>query len=304
MLASWAPSTAKSYESAAKRWLAYTTTRDIHPLLPTANQCIQFLSEYYDTGVGHSAINTSRSFLSCFIDIAGVPAGEVPTIARYVKGTRRQRPPGTKETYVWDPIPVLRYIQDWGPIAGLTPEQMLRRTLVLFLLATGQRLQALHLMKRIDCQWEEDSLKIKYSERLKTNDPKSNPLILMFYKHEIEELCVFTHIKSYLAVAGNTSAAPYVFATVKAPARRATQATIARHVKKTLHLAGVGGNFNAYSARHASTSAAARSRVPVDSILKSAGWSRETTFSRFYKRPLRVTPILEETNFIPNILGD
>jgi integrase len=228
--------------------------------------------------------------------------GEVKIIARFVKGTKRIRPPKPRITNVWDPVPVLHHLKDWGPISSLNFTKLTRRTMVLFLLATGQRLQALHKLKRVDCQWEESSVKIVYSDKLKTNDPTVNPLSLTFIRYEDEELCVFAHLWAYLADGRSTSAAPYVFSTTRTPTTRATPATISRQVKTALVNAGVNAGFTAYSARHAATSAAARASVPINSIMNSAGWARETTFQRFYNRPLQ-RPEVTETNFIPDILN-
>jgi integrase len=174
--------------------------------------------------------------------------------------------------------------------------------MLLFLLATGQRLQALHLLKREDIHWEDTCLRIQYTEKLKTNDPNVNPLKFMFEQHEELSLCIYSHLKAYLAREETLPAAPYVFSTVKLPTVRASSATISRQVKATLRQAGVGEDFTAYSARHATTSAAARNNVPLNTILQSAGWTRETTFSRFYNRPLVTPPCMEETNFIPRLL--
>ena len=301
LLASWSPSTAKTYEGVVKRWLTYTVAHGIHPIVPTIMEAVNFLTEYFNTGVGHSSMNTTRSCLSSFIVIDGTPLGEIPVIARFIKGTRRVRPPGGKVTHVWNPLTMLHHLQEWGPTAELTLQQLTRRTMLLFLLATGQRLQALHLMKRTDFQWEADSLKIKYTDRLKTNDPIDSPLVLLFKYHEEETLCVFSHIKAYLANDDTAPAAPYVFSTVRLPTSRATSATISRQVKATLASAGIH-DFTAYTARHAATSAASRANVPLNTILQSASWVRESTFSRFYNRPLLENPPMEETNFIPRLL--
>ena len=174
--------------------------------------------------------------------------------------------------------------------------------MLLFLLATGQRLQALHLMKRSDIQWEDTFLRIQYTDRLKTNDPVDNPLRLMFSQHEELSLCIFSHLKAYLAREETQTAAPYVFSTVKLPTVRASAATISRQVKTAVRQVGVGEEYTAYSSRHATTSAAARNNVPLNTILQSAGWTRETTFSRFYNKPLVTPPCMEETNFIPSLL--
>ena len=44
--------------------------------------------------------------------------------------------------------------------------------------------------------------------------------------------------------------------------------------------------FTPYSTRAAATSTAARASVPIQTILKTAGWSRESTFAKYYKKPL------------------
>uniref|UniRef100_T1IQY3 Uncharacterized protein n=1 Tax=Strigamia maritima TaxID=126957 RepID=T1IQY3_STRMM len=43
--------------------------------------------------------------------------------------------------------------------------------------------------------------------------------------------------------------------------------------------------YGAYSTRFASTSSAA-GQVPVQDILKAAGWALEQTFARFYNKPI------------------
>ena len=46
--------------------------------------------------------------------------------------------------------------------------------------------------------------------------------------------------------------------------------------------------FSAHSTRAASTSKAAVS-LPVDVILATAGWTNESTFRKFYNKPVSVT---------------
>ena len=60
--------------------------------------------------------------------------------------------------------------------------------------------------------------------------------------------------------------------------------TLARWIRDVLHKAGVDTQFGAHSTRSASTSAAASKGLPIDIVLKAAGWSSAATFTRFYKR--------------------
>ena len=304
ILASWAASTAHTYEVVAKKWLAYTSLYNVNPTTPDVYQCLEFLTRQYDTGVGYSTINTSRSFLSAFITIGSTPLGEHPLIVKFVKGTKRKRPPGGKIKSIWDPVPVLNHLRAWGDIQSLSYDRLTQRTLLLFLLATGQRLQALFLMLRKDMAWGENCLTITYSTRMKSNDPSTNPLVLNFTKHVDEELCIYSHLKVYVADPRSFKAEPYVVSTIRQPSHRASANTISKIVRNTLTILGVAEEYTAYSARHASTSAAARANIPIPTILASAGWAAESTFAAFYQRPLHTdTPDVVNTDFIPHIVG-
>ncbi|XP_019854593.1 PREDICTED: uncharacterized protein LOC109583611 [Amphimedon queenslandica] len=63
--------------------------------------------------------------------------------------------------------------------------------------------------------------------------------------------------------------------------------TIGRWIKSLLTDAGVNTSiFGAHSTRAASSSAAKKVGVPLIDIMKAAGWSRSSTFERFYYKPI------------------
>lgn len=300
MSTAWEPATRKAYEGPARRWMEYTQEHNIPPTTPSVSQVLQFLTVYYDTGVGYSSIVLQKAFMSFFIKLDNAPLGKHPLVAKFVKGTKKARTvKPDKLSYIWDPVPVLKHLETWGPIQDLKYEQLTKRTMALFLLATGQRLQALSLLKRADFIWTEHSVRIKYTDRMKSNDPIDNPLILRFTPYMNECICVFAHLKAYMAHPLSQVAVPYTFSTIKPPTTKAKPVTISNYVKSALNMAGVDGQFSAYSARSASTSAAARLNIPVCQILTSAGWASESTFARFYNRPLHVPQEIVDTNFIP-----
>ena len=59
---------------------------------------------------------------------------------------------------------------------------------------------------------------------------------------------------------------------------------MSRWLRKTMQLAGIACHFTGHSTRSATTSAAARAGVPLDTILVAADWSSSQTFSCFYLR--------------------
>ena len=47
--------------------------------------------------------------------------------------------------------------------------------------------------------------------------------------------------------------------------------------------------FTPHSTRMAATSKAWKKEVPITTILKTVGWRRASTFTKFYKRPIEET---------------
>ena len=63
--------------------------------------------------------------------------------------------------------------------------------------------------------------------------------------------------------------------------------TISRWLKTVMYRSGIDVNkFTSHSVRVASVSKASTNSVPVDTIMKVAGWSNAATFAKFYKKPI------------------
>ena len=66
--------------------------------------------------------------------------------------------------------------------------------------------------------------------------------------------------------------------------------TVSRWIKTTLTNAGVNTEmFAAHSTRSASMSAASIRQVPLETIMRSAGWHSDRTFQKFYNFPVENT---------------
>lgn len=75
------------------------------------------------------------------------------------------------------------------------------------------------------------------------------------------------------------------------PHKAVSKDTIARWVRCVLANAGIDTNqFGAHSTRSVSTSAAKRSGLDLTTIMKAAGWSNASTFSRFYNKSIERSP--------------
>lgn len=79
-----------------------------------------------------------------------------------------------------------------------------------------------------------------------------------------------------------------LFLTYKKPYKEANKQSISRWIRIMLTNSGLDtAIFSAHTTRHAATSAAARKGVLLDTIFRTAGWTRRsTTFAKFYNKPL------------------
>ena len=69
------------------------------------------------------------------------------------------------------------------------------------------------------------------------------------------------------------------------PHKNVTKDTIARWIRTVLHMSGVNiAKYSAGSVRLAAASKDKAMAVPITHIMAKAGWSRETTFAKYYDK--------------------
>ena len=76
-----------------------------------------------------------------------------------------------------------------------------------------------------------------------------------------------------------------LFLSLIRPHHPVTSATIARWLKQVLKEAGVSDEFSAHSTRATAVSIAFDKGVSVSDIMKTADWSSESVFKKFYYKP-------------------
>ena len=78
-----------------------------------------------------------------------------------------------------------------------------------------------------------------------------------------------------------------LFISYTKPHKAVSPDTVSRWVKTTLVDAGIDtSKYSAHSTRSASTSAAKGNNISIATIMKSTGWSQESTFAKFYDKPV------------------
>ena len=217
-----------------------------------------------------------------------------------MKGIFQEKPPKPKYTEIWDVTIVLSYLQSLSSVDKLSLKKLTLKLVVLILLVSGQRGQTVHLLSIDHMVSVNSCYTFHIVDHLKQSRPGvKNPLVEL-RPFEDKTLCVVTTLKEYLtrtqSLRGLES---QLFISYNRPFRRVSRETISRWVKLVLTDAGIDTlRFKPHSTRAASTSAASNVSVSLDDILQTAGWSSESTFAKFYYKP-----IVKENTFADKVLS-
>ena len=253
---------------------------------------LEFLSHlYHDVGLKYSGINTARSALSLIIPRRGeVTFGDSYVVKQFMRGIFKLVPPKPRYTQMWDPELVLSCLAKWSPVRFLSTLQLTQKLLVLILLCTGVRGATLQGLRTDSLSLSRESAEFVVDKKhFKQNRPswKPEPVVLKAFPQN-KSLCPVHTLRCYLtrtsAVRKGTT--QLFLCTVK-PWGAASRATCRRWVLAVLDAAGIDtSQYGAGSTRAAATSKALVSGAPLDTILRCGGWSRASTFVKFYNRPL------------------
>ena len=248
------------------------------------------MTEQFHSGLGYSAMNTCRSALSAIgIVIDGMPAGTHPLIVRFLKGVFNLRPTRPRYVDTWDVSGVLKYLQKLSPVKLLSMKELTLKLVMLLALVLASRAQSLHLLDISEMIKSRDGYTLQYAGLLKQSRPgRPNPSAVLKSYPPDRRLCVIFVLREYLKrtkyVRRDNTRLLLSYIKPYAPVSRDT---ISRWLRCVMSKAGIDiKHFAPHSVRGAASSKAARCFVPVEAIMKVAGWSSVKTFATFYNKPV------------------
>lgn len=212
--------------------------------------------------------------------------GREQLIVQFMKGIYNIRPSISKVNYTWDVKVVLEFLGSLND-AKIKLKMLSVKLALLLILVTGQRCQTLFLLNMNNLELKEHSLKIRIGDLLKQSKPTQHlaEIYIECFKDN-ENICPVHTLSKYLEVTSSFRNTEKLFVITQKPYSAATQSTIAGWIKLGLRMAGIDMTvFSPHSTRSASTSAA-QDRVPIDTIIKTAGWAKDCTFRKYYQRPI------------------
>lgn len=246
------------------------------------------MTKLYHNGLSYSAINTARSALSAIGLIQdGITVGSHPLVIRFMKGVYNLRPAQPRYFQTWNISCVLSYLRRLSPNSQISLKSLSHKLAMLIALTLASRSQSLHLLNIKDMRKGFSSYSLYYSGLLKqSKSGRNNPVAELRAFPPDRRLCVVFALKEYLKrtenLRGNNTC---LFIGYVKPFGPVSRDTISRWLKTVMCSSGIDVSiYKPHSVRSAAVSAAKSKMVPIDDILKTAGWSSEKTFARFYDK--------------------
>ena len=250
---------------------------------------MNFLAELFQSGAGYSAVSTARSALSSILMLPGnTTFGSHPLVSRLLTSVFELRPALPKYQSIWDISVILNVLECW-PIQNISLKHLSLKLTMLLALATSQRVQTLHALTISNMTLRVNECVFVVDSVLKATKPGKHLTNIQIHAFaDNKNLCPVEHLKQYLdKISVIRGLHTQLLLSYQKPHRPVSTDTIARCIKVVLTEAGINTSvFSAHSTRAASTSAAYNKGIRIDKILAAADWSTESTFSRFYRKPI------------------
>ena len=198
----WRTATKSRYESVLRRWAIYATSRNADPYIADVNTVLGFLHGMYLNGCLYRGLCAACSALSSVATINGfVKLSEHPFISRYLKGIYNRHPVLPKYCNTWDMSLLLKYYNSIDNYENLQFKDLLKNTVVLFMILGARRKQALFTITVDDIVVEENKIVLLPNKTLKhTNTCRPlEPLIYHRYRAN-NKLCIVECVNFYLGV--------------------------------------------------------------------------------------------------------
>lgn len=246
---------------------------------------LDFLLALFNSGLGYSALNTARGALSA---ISSDRVGSNVLVNRFMKGVFHKRPSLPRYHVTWDVSIVLDYLKTLPSNNKLSLKLLSGKLVMLMALLSGQRGQTLHIMKLDDVNITNEHVTVQITSLLKQSRPTKHLNVVKIPGFSKDRrLCVVTVFKEYLKRTKNIRTGEKLFVSTISPHKEVSRDTISRWLRGILQQAGINTQiFKPHSTRMAATSKAVGLHVPVSTVIRTAGWSRDCTFRKFYNKPI------------------
>ena len=273
LLASWSQSTKKRYQGPWRAWSNWCSSRGLCPFSAPVTNVLTFLTEtvtnqsleYRTLAVYKSAISQGH------LPVGQTKLGDLPVVSRFMKGIFRMKPPTPRLSSTWDVKCLLEFLATLDPPADLTVKMLSFKLAALLTLTSSARA---HELIKLDLDFvsiKGDSWEFSLAEHTKVSRPghPARKIYLPAFPDN-PRICVVKTLQEYRSRTETRRQSSRLLISFVRPFKPISSQTMSRWLRKAMQLAGIDCHFTGHSTRSASTSAAARAGVPLDSILAAA----------------------------------
>ncbi|XP_053993928.1 uncharacterized protein LOC128884526 [Hylaeus volcanicus] len=286
LLASLSDSSWKQYDSALRKSWSFCQTRKISPYSNSVPDVLTFLTEAFEKGGSQGTLNSYRSAISLLV---GPELAQDFRLKRFFKAMSRLRASRPKYSSTWDPKMVLDYLVTLLPNEKMNLRDLSLKLIILLALTTGHRMQTFSLIKLENIQRESNAIEINIPAHIKISSKNRNQPVLVFPFYSANVIvCVASAMECYTRTVSIRGLVSSLFVSFKKPFGAVGAQSLSRWIKEVLGKSGLDTDiFTAYSTRHASTSAAKRKGLDLDTLRRTGDWTvNSQTFAKFYDLPL------------------
>jgi integrase len=203
-----------------------------------------------------------------------------------MKGVFEERPQ-LRRSVTWDVNIVLEFFKNKAPAQRLSLKELTLKTVILLSLVLGQRNQGLHMMDVRNMDIKFGSLKIRWGDVMKGTTSKFHQEEVHIKAYKDKRLCPVWYTRKYLERTNDVRKKYNMFLITQKPFRPAAKGTIAKWIRMALQEAGINMSiFTPHSTRAAATSAMEKAKIPISTIMATAGWGSSRTFAKYYKKTI------------------
>ena len=283
----WRPGTVKLYAHYINKWQLFCNIYKIGTLQPSMAQILSFFRTLEDEGLGFGAINTARCALSLVLPrINGQSVGKHYLVHWFLKSVYERNPPKPKYSRFWDVSKVFSLFIKWVDNDVLPIRDLGFKVALLILLITGHRGQTVLALSIDKLELSRKEAVFDLDKLLKSNrtgDPLSSVSLLAF--PENKKLCVVRAIRTYVDRTKSRRKHNQLLLSYIKPYGPISRDSLSRWTLRVLDAAGIDTNrFAAHSTRGAVASNARALGVPINTILKNAGWKTSIAFAKHYNK--------------------
>ncbi|XP_063406029.1 uncharacterized protein LOC134689987 [Mytilus trossulus] len=299
--ASWRSGTQKDYSVKFRKFNSWCSRREIDPYSASLTEAAEFLTFLFSEGLQYRTIAGYRSMLSSFLaPIGKIPVGQHPYITRLIKGVFNSRPPKVVLLPEWDLPLVLKKLKQapFEPMKHAHLKFISWKTAFLIAITSFRRCSDLQSL----CIGEESIVVQKKGVTFvrhglsKQDRPKHFGSKIFIPSYQSDKLLdpkrsIYYYLKKTAPFRNSDSEFEIkLFLSFIEPHKPVTSQTISSWIVNAIKCAynEKDKKFRAHSTRALGPSWALFNGASVKSIMDTADWTKESTFTRFYLRHIDV----------------